>query len=309
MRPYWKLVFSITAFVFSSGAAFADVDVADMEPEETLTIGRATRDVVLEEHRWQGLLAQLNGEQSRRSLPPIDLRIISSSAGLLWDLWDNKMDVFVGDPFVAAGLIHEIAANPIFVIDEREPSSQRAVIIVRETENIDRSVDLHGRHLAFPRHGSSLVHLLPHSMLLRHGLTVVEIERDQEVPPDRIGAFYLHDDLSPLMWLYRSSLGAKAAVVSMPDFQKVERRRPDLFHPIMFSSPIPIMVAVTSARVDPATRKSLIERFEEARHDLFEALGIARNGRTRFRPVTIDDPVIIDLLSRLSAVETAAEIP
>ena len=326
MRPCWKPVLLCAVVLLGSTAptgsfpiptnvdvpAVADapepVDTptpADADSQDSLTIGRATRDVALEERRWQGLLARLNGVSA---LPRIDLRITSSTAGLLWDPWDDKTHVFVGDPFVAASLIREIAAIPLFVIDELEPSSQRAVIVVRKPDGDLHPGDLLGRSLAFSRHGSSLAHLLPHSTLLRRGLAVAERPGDQEIATDQVAFFHLHDDRSPLMWLYRSSLGARAAAVSMQDFRAIERRRPGLFQPVLVSPPIPIAVAIASPGVDAAMRSLLIEHLEDARQELFEALGIVHGSRARLRAVDDADPEIVDLLQWLHLVEAAANV-
>ncbi len=307
MRSCWKLaVFAFAIIAYGPRETLADSVFVSPKPVETLTIGRATRDVALEESRWQRLLARLNRCARDQKHPPIDLSISTSTAGLFWDFWDRRVHVFIGDPFDAASLIREAAAEPLFIIDEIEPSTQRAVIVVRESDDAVGWTDLGGRRLAFSRHGSDLVHLLPHSMLLRRGMTVVEVPDDVEVPEDRVAAFHSHDDRSALMWLYRSAVGAKAAAVSMHDFQQVERRRPELFRPILTSPPIPVAIAVASAEVEPATRLALIDCLRTESAELFAALGIAQHIRARLQAATPADPAIVDLLERLTMIETAA---
>ncbi len=286
------------------GAAAA----AASAPERMLTIGRATRDVALEEKRWFELLKRLNRPTDGTDLPKVALRMTSSTAGLLWEFWDDRIQVFVGEPFVAASLIRQIDAVPLFVIEDEEPSSQRAVIIVKDEREDAAPVELLGRRLAFSRHGSGLAHLLPLSTLLRRGLKANEVIGNVPIAPDRIGTFHLRDDRSPLMWLYRAEPGPYAAAVSLGDFRRVARSRPGLFRPVLMSPRIPIAVAIASNAVDPATRRSLAERLGEARSELFEALGVAKTARATFRPVTMGDPVITDLLERMTIVETAAEV-
>ena len=307
MRSCWK--FAILALVLikiASSEALASSTLVEPLTMSTLTIGRATRDVGHEKRRWQRLLIKLNEKDATRFRPTFDLHITSSKAGLLWDFWDRKVNVFIGNPFLAASLIREADAVPLLVIEEREPSHQRSVIIVRESDEAEGLADLSGRRLAFARHGSDLVHLLPHSMLLSQGMIVVEMGENAEVPSDRIAAFHLHDDRSPLMWLYRSTTGARAAAVSMRDFQDVERRRPELFRPVLTSPPIPMAIAVAAAAVDPASRLALTEHLERERAELFRALDYEQHKGVRLRRVTSQDAAIIDLVQRVDAIEASA---
>ncbi len=307
MKSCWKLVvIALAVVVCDSHETSATSVFVGPDPVETLTIGRAARDVALEESRWRRLVARLNRGDSARKYPAVDLSISTSTAGLLWDFWDQRVHVFIGDPFDAASLIREAAVEPLFVIEEIEPSTQRAVIVVRESDDAADWSDLGGRRLAFSRHGSDLVHLLPHSAMLRRGLKVVEMPDDVEVPKDRVAVFHSHDDHSALMWLYRSTAGAKAAAVSMHDFQKVEQKRPELFRPVLTSSPIPIAIAVASADVKPATRLALVDRLRNESYALFSALGIARHIRARLHPATSANPTILDLMERLTLIEAAA---
>jgi ABC-type phosphate/phosphonate transport system substrate-binding protein len=164
---------------------------------------------------------------------------------------------------LAASLIREANAQPLFIIEEPEPSYQRSVIIVRESDTASDPGDLSGHCLAFARHGSGLGHLLPHSMLLSYGLKVVETAEDADIHDDHVAVHHINDDLSPLFWLYRSDDVPRAAAVTMRDFSKIERVRPELFRPISASKPIPIAVVIAAADVDVASRSMLTERLEQ----------------------------------------------
>jgi hypothetical protein len=143
-------------------------------------------------------------------------------------------------------LIREADAQPLFIIEEPEPSHQRSVIIVRESDTV-----------------SDLGHLLPHSMLLSYGLKVVETAEDADIHDDHVAVHHINDDLSPLFWLYRSDDVPRAAAVTMRDFSKIERVRSELFRPISASKPIPIAVVIAAADVDVASRSMLTERLEQ----------------------------------------------
>lgn len=273
----------------------------------TLTIGRATRDVGNEERRWQQLLAKLNHRGNFENRPMIDLNITNSKAGLLWAFWDRKVDIFIGKPFLAASLIREANAVPPFVVEESKPANQRSVIVVREDDEAEGIAGLTGHRLAFARHGSDLAHLLPHSTLLSHGMTVIEIAEGDAFLPDSITALHIHDDLSPLMWLYRSAAGPRAAAVSMRDFQKIERRRPELFRPVLTSPSIPMTIAVAAADLDPAGCMALADQLTSEPTELFRALGYGPEEGVRLRLVTPDDAAIADLVQRLDAIEASAK--
>ena len=135
MRACWRIAVLACAYVnVAVTEGLANPTSADSSVLTTLTIGRATRDVSDEKKRWQRLLTTLNDSDNTQTRPAIDLRITSSKAGLLWDFWDQKIQIFIGKPFLAASLIREAAAVPLLVIEESEPSSQRSVVIVRESD-------------------------------------------------------------------------------------------------------------------------------------------------------------------------------
>ncbi len=312
----WKLTLSnlglasvaliVAAAMTAPFVAPAGAETVGRELTGTITIGRTTRDVALEERRWQMLMAHLNRDARAQNHPPIELHVTSSTTGLLWDLWDQKIDVFIGNPFFAAGLIREAGALPLLVIEESEPSLERSVIVVREADDAIDWTDLNDRQLAFSRHGSDLVHLLPRSTLLQKGMTVVERGQEAALLPGQVAAFHIPNDRSPLVWLYRSAGEGKAAAASMRDFQAIERQRPELFRPILVSPPIPVAIAITSAEMEPGVAVALAEHFRLESAMLFDALGMDRRVHARLRPATSNDPAILDLLERVRLIEAAA---
>ena len=306
MRSCWKraiLAFGLVGFASLEAGATS----SSIEPDSlaTLTIGRATRDVASEARHWQRLLTKLNDSDDANLNTTIDLHFTSGTAGLLWNFWDRKVHIIIGNPFLAASLIREADAVPLLIIEEPEPSYQRSVIIVRESDAASDPGDLSGHRLAFARHGSDLGHLLPHSMLLSYGLKVVETAEDADVHDDHVAVHHINDDLSPLLWLYRSGDEPRAAAIAMRDFSKIERVRPELFRPILASQPIPIAIVIAAADVDEANRLMLTERLEQERAELFRALGYGQDFSVRLRRVTSHDEAIIDLVQRLDGIDDA----
>ena len=252
-------LFAPTAAAFAAGAP--------------ITLGFVARDVVEEERRWAPVLAEAN-----QDLAPVGRElgawVLTSHAGMLWDLIDGRVDLFLAEPLIASKFAAETGAVPVLALTGPDGGLARSVVVVRRGEVAPRPVPLAGMSVAFDFPGSTKGHLLPRLFLIETGHVLTEALAGPVPPPGPRDAaapvrfVFTMDSLSPIFWLLRHRVDA--AAMSEEAFERVEAKRPDAFEVLGHSLSAPQAVLLARADLSPETTSAVVAALRRVPPERFE---------------------------------------
>jgi phosphonate transport system substrate-binding protein len=218
----------------------------------SVTLGLVAQNVPDEEARWRQVLSEVNAALSAIGMK-LELRILSSHAGMLWQLADGEVDFFLSEPLMALKFAAETEARPVLALVGPERELQRAVIVGRRGSAQGGLSNLAGRTIAFDRPGSTIGHLLPRLALMEAGYQPFERTAggaSGSGTSEQVGFVFTMDPLSPIFWLFHGKVDAAA----MPEtaFARVDTHRPGMFRVLARSRPAPSGVLLARIGLDPS---------------------------------------------------------
>ena len=265
-----------------------------------ITFGLVARDVVEEERRWTPVLAEAN-----RDLAPLGhelgARVLTSYAGMLWDLIDGRVDLLLAEPLIASKFAAETGARPVLALTGPDGGLARSVIVVRQDEVAPRPVPLAGMSVAFDSPSSTRGHLLPRLFLIETGHVLLEAAVGPAPPPSSKGAMapvrfvFTMDSLSPVFWLLRHRVDA--AAMSEEAFERVDAKRPGTFEVLGRTLSAPQAVLLARADLPPEITSAVITALRRVPPEHFER-------PARFSPLT---PNLDGILTRLDIARVLIE--
>ncbi|WP_368184652.1 phosphate/phosphite/phosphonate ABC transporter substrate-binding protein [Aestuariibius sp. HNIBRBA575] len=193
----------------------------------------------------------LETELADFGITEVQIRVETSSVGMISALQSNEVDLYFDSPLVAAHVARSAGAVPFLRRWKRGEASYHSLIIVPTDSDIHDLRDLVGQRIGFQEPDSTSGFLLPVDMLLDARLPLRElVDRTENPDEDEIGYVFTEDDKNTLLWLARGWIAAGAT--DPRRWAQLNEARPGAFRIIATSVEVPRQVVVRRGGLDAA---------------------------------------------------------
>lgn len=246
-------------FVFTSSNLYGQ----DISKKKTLTIGRATDDVITQQKKIEPIITYLVSRLKDTGIERGDVVLAGDNKvlNLIKLVKEGKIDIILESPLIATLLKVEADAVPILTVWRKGVGEYNSLLFVRKDSGIQKIEDLKGKLVAFKDPGSNSGYFLPQIGLKAKGLEMIELSSfNSIVPKDKVGYVFAGSELNISSWVFYKKAAAGAlsnlAWVSPKDVPQSYKKD----FKIIYESPkTPEFIVL----VRPGLPKRLVERIKE----------------------------------------------
>ena len=151
--------------------------------------------------------------------------VATSMAEMAIFMKKGEVDLYIGSLLPIIELMQLSGAKPFLRRWKNGVAEYQSVIFVRKDSRIKTLEDLKGKMIAFDESYSTSGYLLPKATLMQEGLILIEYDNVfSQVPLDRVGYVFSHDDENTMFWVLKGRVPAGATdIISFYELAGVRR--------------------------------------------------------------------------------------
>jgi len=240
-------------------ALSSSVGAQDVPRAQTLILGKVSGNPKKQFPKLEALAVHLAARLKDKGIEKGGVLIAQSNAEMIALLKDGKVDLVTETP-LSALLIQEKSGAEIFLLEWKggAPTYQSLLFTTKESP-VKSLADLRGRKVVFQDPGSTSGFLLPLSMLLRAGLSVVELSSPRETPPaNKVGYVFADAEANTLAWVVNGLVDAGTlSNMDLQSFAETQAPVVDKIRVFAESAPFPRSTLMAGPNLDPTLREAV----------------------------------------------------
>jgi len=243
--------------------AILSVGLVGVSQAEALVISKISDNPKKHYERLKPIVDYMASHMSDLGITEGKVLLAKDNAQMVRYLRQGKVDWVTETAFSAVVFEEQAGAEIILRKWKKGEPEYRSVFIARKDSTINSIDDLRGRLVAFEDPGSTSAYFLPSTVLVRRGMSLVQLDNIKEsIPEGKVGFVFSGEERNTATWVHKGLVDAGA--ISNSDWEKLTRMpeafRKDL-HLIHETPAIPRALELVRQDLDPritARLKSLL---------------------------------------------------